>query len=354
MSTNTPLGTHFEDGARVGPIYNTQQNTTVADTNGVLVANDYTLYGPGMLVSPQNTYNITPSPPGTGAGNTILNNLVATTAIGAVPGATYLTLRGDNASTYYTTGPNGLPLIQFDWPRVVTVTIAGADATAGTRVTIIGNDYYKFPMQQTYVVNAQATYPDVTFVSDEGLGALSLPAKAFYQVTKVYVSAALPGDCVISLGAADIFGLPYVVNGFGVVTSIAWGTQEDAGPPNPNPIVPVTEMRVVGDINGLLQSEGVFVPADRTGPATATTGDVRGLYAPSTPAAAQTEDDVDVDWKKLIFTAYIEGMDTRINQIDAQQNTYLQQTGSFQGIGIAPLNSEDAYGVPQFYTGQPS
>jgi len=355
MSTNTPLGSHFADGVRVGPIYNTQQSTTVADTNGVLVANDYTLYGPGVLLSPQNTYNIFPSPPGTGGGNTIFNNLVATTATGAVPGPAYLTLRGDNASTYYTTGPNGLPLIQFDWPRVVTVTIAGADATTGTHVTILGYDFYNFPMQQTYVVETQTTYPTVTFPGVGSDGSISLSAKAFYKVTAVHVSAALPGNCVISLGAADIFGLPYRVNSFGVVTSIQWGTQTGGGSPNANIIVPVTEMSTTFGTTGLLIPKGVFVPADHTNPATSLTGDVRGLYAPSTAAAAQTINGVQVDWKNLVFTSYLVGADTRINQIAAQQQQYEEQTNNpSQGVPISPLTSNTLYGVPQFYTGSPS
>lgn len=355
MSTNIPLGTSFQDGVRAGPIYNTQQSTTVADVNGVLVANDYTLYGPGVLLSSQNTYNIFPSPPGTGGGNTIFNNLVNTTAIGAVRGPTYLTLRGDNASTYYTTGANGLPLVQFDWPRVVTVTISGSTAPVNTHVTIFGYDFYNFPLQQTYIVSAIGTYPTITFPGPELDGSLTPGAKAFYQVTQVFVSAGLLGNCVISLGAADIFGLPYRVNSFGVVSSIQWGIQEAAGPPNPNPIVPITEMNVFLGTTGLLTPTGVFVPADRTNPATAITGDVRGLYAPSSPAAVQTVEGVQVDWKNLVFTSYITGADTRNNQIAAEQIQYFQQTGNqYFGVPIAPLTSTSLYGVPQFYTGIPT
>ena len=348
MTLTTSQGTHFSDGLRSGPIYSTQL---------------YTAYGYGVLHSPQNTYNITPSPPGTGGENTILNNVVATTTDGAVAAAGYLTLRGDNASTYYVSGPNspnGKPLVQFDWPRVPTVTIANEVAIGGTRVTIFGNDPYGQPMQHTYVVEAIGTYPTVTqgVGADDGTITLSdIPltagagVKAFYNVTGVHISAALPEGCSISVGASDIFGLPYVVNSKGVITSIQWGSQ--TGDPD-QPIIPASELttRVIGNP---LTTVGIFIPADITNPSTAVSGDVRGLYAPSSPSAAQIIDDVAVDWKNLIFTAYIEGMDTWINQVASDQLQYQLQTGlPPQGIPISPLAPADAYGVPQFYTGVPS
>lgn len=362
MALNIPLGTYFEDGVRSGPIYSSRISAgLVADINGVITSSDYSTYGPAILLSPQNTYNITPSPPGTGAGNSILNNIVATTGDNAVPAATYLTLRGDNASTYYTTGANGFPFVQLDWPRVVTVTITGANATADTRVTILGYDYYGFPMQYTYVVEAQQTYPIVTVATVDAVGTISLPCKAFYQVTGVYVNAALPNNCLLSVGAADVFGLPYVVNGIGTISSISWGTQQAGGIPNNNAIVPASDMTIAPSLvyNSRFDVLGAFAPADKTFPATATTGDVRGLYAVSTPASAQTIATVDVDWKKLIFTSYIEGADTWINQVAAKQQQYRQQTGNLppllpQGIAISPQEPADLYGVSQFYTGVPS
>ncbi len=179
-------------------------------------------------------------------------------------------------------------------------------------------------------------------------------------MTGAYVNAALPNGCLMSVGAADVFGLPYVVNGVGTISSIAWASQEDDGPPNPNPIVPISDMSInLVFPDNRFGVKGVFVPADKTLPATATTGDTRGLYGPSTPASAQTVDTVDVNWKKLIFTAYIDGADTFINQVAAKQEQYRQQTGNLppllpQGIAIPPQEPVDLYGVAQFYTGVPS
>lgn len=333
MTLTISQGTHFSDGVRSGPRYSPQL---------------YTTYGYGVLHSTQYTYNITPSPPGTAEGNTILNNVVATTTSGGVPVAGYLTLRGDNASTYYMTGPNGFPLIQFDWPRVPTVTISGANATANTHVTIFGNDVYGYPMQMTYIVQAQQTYPTVT--PGELGGSISVPAKSFYNVTGVYVNAALPTGCFISVGASDIFGLPYLVTSPGVISSISWGAQTVEG----GLILPISELTLL-TFDLPITTRGVFIRADLTNPATAISGDVRGLYAPSSPSAAQIVSGTAINWKNLVFTYYVAGMDTWINQVAAQQIEYQQQTGlPPQGIPISPLMASDAYGVPQFYTGSPS
>lgn len=353
MTNNIPLGTYFQDGVRSGPIFDSRLlSTTVADVNGVLTSGNYSKYGPGVLHSPQNSYKIWPSPPSSAPGYSILNNVVATTAIGDVPNAKYLTIRGDNSSTYYLTGKDGFPLVQFDWPRVPTVTIAGADASPNTRVTIFGYDWYGFPLQHTYVVQAQTTYPTVTPGDDTDDATIDLPAKAFYQITKVYVNALLPGNCTISVGASDIFGLPYVVNGIGVITSISWGLQTPAGPPNPNPITPICELTNRED-GTPLRTVGLFVPADFE-EATAITGDVRGLYAPSSASSTQVVGGDIVDVKKLIFTTYVEGEDTWVAQVVSKQQEFLQQYGFIPGIAVMSPSVANTYGVPQFYTGIPS
>src|ERR1700761_4099693 len=130
MALNISLGTYVSDGLRTGPIFTGQLPTgLVADNNGVLVSGNYLKYGPGVLISTQNTYNITPSPPATGIpGFSILNNVVADTPAADVTGPGYLPLRGDSNSTYYTIGSDGFPVIVFDVPRVPTVTISGANA----------------------------------------------------------------------------------------------------------------------------------------------------------------------------------------------------------------------------------
>jgi hypothetical protein len=390
----TQLGTHFSDGVRTGPIYSAQLPFTpglgIVPQNGVLTSNDYNIYGPGVLHSVQNSYNIKPNIPNP-VGYTGLNNIVAAIANIA---AGDLTLRGDNFVSFLGTDKTGFPYVQLDWPRVPTVTIAGgADLVQVTRVTIFGYDYYGFPLQHTYVVQARGTYPTVTagndaaydnYITNPG-GTALLPAKSFYKITRVYVSQAIPVGNTISIGASaastyggnpliDIFGLPYVANGStatavnsqpgsecGVITSIQWGTQTTSVFPNANYILPTTEMtvRVLG---GPQTVRGVFVPADVINVPSATSGDVRGLYAPSSPTNIQAIPTVEapgyeiINATNLIFTYFITGEDTFTNQVAAAQQTYKNANPGkpVQGVPVAPLVPSDAYGQRQFYTGQPS
>ena len=61
----------------------------------------------------------------------------------------------------------------------------------------------------------------------------------------------------VTIGTTDIFGLPVRCIDAGYVVKVGWN-------------------------NALAQDAGTFVAADMTNPATATTGDVRGTYKPST------------------------------------------------------------------------
>lgn len=384
-------GTYVSDGLRSGPIY-TQQITGAAPNGGpfppppinfnqtpytpnqygVLTSNNYNNWGPGMLYSPQNSYNINPAPPG--AGFTTLNNIVA--QVGGAGGypAGNLTLAGDNSVSYLTTAslannfnnvnPSAKPYIQLDWPRVITVTISGANATANTHVTILGIDYYEQPMQHTYIVAAQQTYPIIALSGNPAQdGTISLPCKAFYRVTGVILGTPLPANCLLSVGASEVFGLPFVVRGTpgtagqntsssGVITSIAWGTQTGGVA---QPIIPVDEMtvRVLGNPR---TTRGIFVPADITNPPTALTGDTRGLYKPSSAVVTQVVGGNIVNSTRLVFTTYVAGEDVWINQIAELQQSYKLATGSPtpQGLAVNPLFPALAFGRPQFYTGQSS
>jgi len=151
MSNNLPLGTFFQDGIRSGPLYSGPVPSSLLPFNSTEVLNygAYTAYGPGILYSPQFTWTITPQPAG-------LANVVAQTPAASILGAGNLTLTQDNAATQLIGGPDGY--LQFDWPRIVTVTISGANA-GNRRITIFGTDWYGNPLQHTYAVQAQQTYP---------------------------------------------------------------------------------------------------------------------------------------------------------------------------------------------------
>lgn len=319
MSNNVPLGSFFQDNVRVGPYYTGSIPAKLLPFNSTqnLSYSSYSNYGPGILMSPQNTWNITPRP-------AAVDNLVATTPAASLPSATYLTLLGDNLATHASGG-----VVQFDWPRVPTVTVSGA-VSGLLRVTIFGTDWYGFPMQHTYVINDVGTYPNITLGNGTS-GSLDIPAKAFYTVTNVYLNGGLATGSSISLGVADVFGLPFRVD-FSDIISIGWlGASElTVYPPGEEGQPPLTAL-------------GVFVPGDYR--STAEAGDTRGLYGPSTPSDGRLG---------LKFTAYIPGADAWLNQLAATQFVASANGEFVVGHKQLPLTASDLYGNPQFYTGQPS
>jgi len=335
-NTNLPLGTYVADGLRSGPYYpdrisgipgQTDDNGRLLSVTGQIYSTTHNTYGPGMLYSPIQTYDITPLQPNP-VGFSVTTNVVAATPAASITGAGNLALVADEYVTTAITNPDGTAGLQFDWPRVVSVTISGAIATVGTRVTIFGYDYYYMPMQYTYIVSAIGTYPTISG------GLITAPAavQAFFGVTSVYINQALGAGATISLGASNIFGLPYRMNDFGMALGVSWGGQSELTVPALGS--PLTNV-----------AASAFSPAlGLTTASTATTRDVRGVYAPSSAADGS---------KSLVFTYYVRGANTAINQQAAmnwpQYNTVTAAPGTVQPLALANF-----YGVPQFYTGQPS
>lgn len=363
MANNLSLGTYISDGVRVGPDFK---------------SNEFTNFGKGVLLNAQHSYDILCSAPNPN-GYTVKDNVVRSTTVDT---AGFLPLRGDNYVTFLTIGPDGLPLLQLDQPRVISVTTSVADPTLGTRVTIFGYDKYLFPMQHTYVLTTvQGTYPTFAFPGGEDTANMEFPGnvegnfyntntKAFYQITKIYISAALPDEGEISVGAADAFGLPYVINGTnninedgtvnsagqncGTITSIQWGFQVVD---NTHEIIKAGNLttRAPGDP---LDTIGYLSVADFSIP-NAHSGDVRGFYAPPTPSVLRfTELDTPpiLDATNLIFTYFVQGADVSIDQQSNDQTNYMlsHHVNSPQGLRVSPLSPEKLWGLRQFYTGQPS
>lgn len=157
----------------------------------------------------------------------------AVCAAQAVAAAGNATINGASASGGVAT---------FDYARAFTVVSSGAGDTTQT-VTITGTDYYGQTQTQRLTLNGTTTVTST---------------KTFKTITQVAVSAALAGN--LSVGNANVFGLPYRVTDAGYLLRTGWDN-------------------VVAD-NG-----GTFVAADATSPATNLTGDVRGTFAPSGNAA---------------------------------------------------------------------
>lgn len=126
----------------------------------------------------------------------------------------------------------------LDVPRCVTITAAGAN-TATYRVE--GYDVYG------QFMTANLAAPSTSTVQT---------TKAFKTVTRVVNINATAGTNGLTVGFNDRLGLPVVVPDVGYIISVKWSAT-------------------------LAQDAGTFVAADATNPATAATGDVRGLYTPS-------------------------------------------------------------------------
>jgi hypothetical protein len=126
----------------------------------------------------------------------------------------------------------------LDVPRNVIVDAAGA-ATA--TLTVTGTDAYGIPMSEAITLNG------TTAVAGK---------KAFKTITGI-ASSATATD--IFVGTGDVFGLPIRANSRNYVQT-AW--------------------------NGAFVTTGTFVGAVATDPATTTTGDVRGTFAPADAADA--------------------------------------------------------------------
>jgi len=155
--------------------------------------------------------------------------------------ATYLAA----AQAVAAAGPLVLSANSLDFARLVTIVSAGNDS--GITFTVTGLDIHNMPVAEV--------------VTGANIGTATT-TKAFKRVESVVASAAAAGN--VSVGMADVFGLPYAVARPGdVVFVMADGVDELA-----------TSTLVVGDF---------------TKPATGTTGDVRGTIEPATTPDGSVE-----------------------------------------------------------------
>jgi hypothetical protein len=158
----------------------------------------------------------------------------------AVSGSTNLTLTAGTGVTRITQY-NGALGYSLDCARCVTLVSANAGDTTQT-ATVSGFDFYGAPMTATVSLNGTTTV---------------VTTKAFKVVTTINISATTTG--LISAGFNDRLGLPVRVTDAGYLARVGWNLT-------------------------LAENAGTFVAAVTTDPATAATGDVRGLFTPSTAA----------------------------------------------------------------------
>lgn len=131
----------------------------------------------------------------------------------------------------------GQSVLQLDCARAVSVTqVAAGTARA---FTVSGYDFYGQPMTEVITSIAGSTVNG---------------KKAFYQIVAISVAGAT--TTAVTVGTTDILGFPLRCYDAGYIAHVGWN-------------------------NALANDAGTFVVADMTNPATSTTGDVRGTFAPS-------------------------------------------------------------------------
>lgn len=139
------------------------------------------------------------------------------------------------------TRPDGSVEYVLDVPRCVTITAAGANTAT---YLISGFDFYGTPMSELVAAPSTSTV---------------VSTKAFRTVTSVVNANATAGTNGITVGFNDRLGLPIRVTDPVYILNVKWDAT-------------------------LAANAGTFVAAVQTSPATTTTGDVRGLYTPTSAA----------------------------------------------------------------------
>lgn len=155
----------------------------------------------------------------------------AVCAAQAVAGAGNATINGASASGGVAT---------LDYARNISAKSSNSGDTTQT-VTVTGTDYYGQAQTELLTLNGTTTV--------NGL-------KAFKTITQVAVSGALTGN--LSVGSGDSFGLPYKITDAGYLFRTGWA-------------------------GAVADNAGTFTAADTATPS-ASTGDVRGTFLPSSAA----------------------------------------------------------------------
>lgn len=163
--------------------------------------------------------------------------LAATQAVSGVTSLVLTAGTGVTRSTAY----DGSLIYTMDCARCVTLVSTNAGDTTQV-ATVVGFDFYGAPMTATITLNGTTTV---------------VTLKAFKSVKSITISATTTGT--VSAGFNDRLGLPVRVTDAVYLARVGWNAT-------------------------LAENAGTFVAAVTTDPATAATGDVRGLYTPSSAA----------------------------------------------------------------------
>lgn len=141
------------------------------------------------------------------------------------------------------TAPDGTGAVVYTLDVARSVSLTSVSDLSAITFTVLGYDEYGQPMSQAMVGPNNNTVNSL---------------KAFKSVKSVTPSATSANT--VSVGTADVFGLPFRMIDAGYILSAKWA-------------------------GALAQNAGTFVAADQTSPASTTTGDVRGTFAQSGAAS---------------------------------------------------------------------
>lgn len=172
----------------------------------------------------------------------------AAVADGLIKAATSTELPDDETITYTFPAASASPTDgslndgEFDVPRNVVAAVTHQTSIVAMTIVVTGKDQYGETVVEQLDVSATGTSKSVA------------GKKAFKSVSKIEISSASDATAnTVNIGTGDVLGLPYRVDANGLVAARGANAADT----------------------------GTFVPADTT-EATATTGDVRGTYDPST------------------------------------------------------------------------
>jgi hypothetical protein len=237
------FGTAYSDGVRGGPL------DAMSYKNGTQYTHK-ALKTTGGYISPTYNFIIKPATPTADA-------LMTAQIIGA---AGYAPLRAVPSGGASVNSDTSESLWVLDEARAITVT--GVAGTTLAQIRVWGYDIRGVPMMEQRDGPVGAT--TVTF------------QKAFKAISKIYFSAGTTAN--VSIGTSNVFGMPYRIVNSSQILKISFNNFDYLFGTTAAPAAALYTIT-----GGALTSSGAFTFADNTA-ASATTGDVRGTFAPTTAA----------------------------------------------------------------------
>jgi hypothetical protein len=352
--SDLPLGSYFEDGVRVGPqpsySFGTIPNAgfpSVLPPSDPSLQASYATYGPGVLQPSLAMCYVNPLV-------TVHQDEIALAIDTTVNFPANMVLRGSTsaypsyptAGAQYFTTSTGAGAVQLDVPRVVQVNLSGFLAIGEPcYLTVFGTDFYGNSMQETIDLDAVTDLETALY-------------KAFYTITGATITNETGGQTV-SLSCGTYFGLPYKLFSCGDVMQFGWSTTYPNGPQN------YFDGNFVAQADIFANTTPGFCPTITNtlpfgGPQCP---DVRGIFGVNNDLYAILL--ANSGATTLMFTYYVRGADNNLNQqyFMKQENTALPSNaaypvipnntynGAISPFPTMPLNSNDLYGFPQYYTG---